>query len=145
MEDCPRYDECANADLKCHLCVNFNCFKTGRSRGKGADHEKRILKKSQTRSRAHLRAGSGAAAHAKGDVIDEQFLYEGKSGYAQVNGKGRKSMTIQRGWLLKIESEALAEGKVPALVIHFDGAPDDELWAITRLETLHDSLESRRE
>jgi hypothetical protein len=133
---CPKQKECANAGAKCGYCRNLNCFKSGSSTGKGQRHEKKIVKAINTRAR--LRGGSGSAAHAKGDVIDDGALFEGKSGYAQVNSKGQKTFTLKRHWLTKIENEALAEGRMPVLAIHFDGAPDDEIWAIVRLEVLQD-------
>jgi hypothetical protein len=139
---CPRYSECANADMKCHICRNFNCFKTGASRGKGARAEKQVVKIRNTK--AHLRRGSGAAAHAKGDVIDDQALHESKSGYTRVNAKGQKTFSLKRDWLVKIEPEALAEGRMGLLEIKFDGTPDDEVWVVLRASTLFDVLDEHK-
>lgn len=131
MENCPRIKECANANTKCHICRNFSCFKTGASRGKGDFSEKKLAKKIG----AKQRAGSGASPMAKGDIISATTLREVKSGY------GSKSMSIQRSWLIKIQGEALAEGRLPVLDIHFDGAPDNEFWSVINTQTLQDLLE----
>lgn len=143
MSDCPRYSECANADAKCHLCRSFSHYKQGnRSQAKGARNERKVIKHRDTA--AHLRPASGAMAHAQGDIIDLDALHECKDGYGKFNSRGAKSMTIQRGWLLGIERQALPLGKLPILDIHFTGAPDDEQWSIVRASTLYDLLAENR-
>jgi hypothetical protein len=145
MSDCPRFNECSNAEAKCHLCTNFSQFKAGtRSKGKGTRFEKKIQQLRQ-QPRTHLRAGSGAVATAKGDLIDSQALYEAKNGYQSINTKGRKTFVLSREVLLKIQDEALQEGRLPVLVIHFDGAPDDEAWAVMRFEAMSDLLDKLKE
>jgi hypothetical protein len=139
-ETCPVRTSCANFEIKCHLCHNQSHFKTGASRGKGTHAEKR-LRAQRNGPQAHLRKGSGALAHAKGDLIDDQLLIEMKSGYAQKTSTGKKSFTLQRVWLEKIEREALAEGRLGVLTVHFDGSPDDEIWAVVRAQTLFDLLD----
>jgi hypothetical protein len=143
MSDCPVYDQCANADIKCHLCTKQRLFKPGRSRGKGDRAEKNVQR--VRNQKAHLRRGSGAVAHAKGDLIDDQILHESKSGYTHINTKGKASFSLKRDWLLKIEREALAEGRLPLLEFHYDSAPDDEIWCSLRASTLFDVLAELRE
>ncbi len=135
---CPKAAECSNLDVRCDLCVGFNFFKTGKSRAKGARHEQAIVK--AINIPAHLRRGSGASPYAKGDVIDQLCLHEGKSGYS-TKGRGKKSIVIQREWLLKIQREALAEGKLPLLQLHFDDTPEDEIWTVLSQDVLQELLE----
>ena len=140
--DCPKYKDCANADTKCFLCHDLNCFKPGKNVGKGRHHEKQVKK--QRNTKAELRRGSGNVATAKGDLIDDQVLHEAKSGYTRVDGKGRTVFSLQRNWLLKIGREALQEGRIPVLEIHFDSTPDDEIYAVLPATVLFDLLESLR-
>ena len=136
---CEKAPSCANAGVTCGLCTNYRLFKPGRNQGKGKRHEKKIA--AIRNSKASLRRGSGSLDHLKGDVIDAVALHEGKSGYTRINAKGKASFTIQREWLLKNQREALVEGRIPVVSIHFDLAPDDELWSIVSTETLFALLE----
>ena len=65
--------------------------------------------------------GSGCSIFAKGDVKDTRFgalLIEQK-------GTGNKSLGVEYAWLKKITAEAMAVGRVPALVMSFDLAEGD--------------------
>jgi hypothetical protein len=141
--DCPKYGLCANADLRCFLCKNFSLFKEGKSRGKGDHAEKKV--RNLRNKKAYLRRGSGAAAHAKGDVIDPSVLHESKAGYGRVDAKGNASFTLKRAWLIKIAHEALMEGRMPVLDIHFNGTPDDEIYSVVPAAMLFDLLAEREE
>ena len=60
-------------------------------------------------------ANSGATAFNKGDVVDENWLFEAKT-----KTKEGKSFTIQKAWLDKNKEEAFAMGKShSALVFDF--------------------------
>jgi hypothetical protein len=59
-----------------------------------------------------LTPASGAVEGAKGDIRTDDFLIEAKSTIAS-------SMKLELDWLIKINSEAQAIGKTPALSIRF--------------------------
>ena len=71
------------------------------------------------RFRGQLTPGSGALEGAKGDfkatINAVDFLMENKT-------TSGASMTLQKGWLLKIYQEALEMNKTPALSIQFTNA-----------------------
>jgi hypothetical protein len=69
--------------------------------------EKRLAKD----IKARLTPASGASS-AKGDMVIGEVLVEHKS---TINN----SMSVKLEWLIKIEGEALATGKTPALVVDF--------------------------
>jgi len=73
----------------------------------GRKSEKRVAKKFG----ASMVSASGAT-RAKGDMTLGQFLIESKS-------TSHNSMSVQFAWLAKIEKEALAVGKTPALTVSF--------------------------
>lgn len=74
-------------------------------------HEKRIAKKFG----GQVSAASGAFWSRKGDVRTDGWLIEHK--YTA----NKKSLSIKKEWLDKIEKEALLEAKAPALMFHLGG------------------------
>jgi hypothetical protein len=83
--------------------------------GHGKESEKRIAKASGAR----LTPNSGATRGSKGDMRKGDFLIESKS---TIHG----SISIDQGWLVKINHEALCCGLKPALTVSFvlpDGKP----------------------
>jgi hypothetical protein len=72
---------------------------------------RRSEKRTAKRLGATLTAASGST-RAKGDMSLGEFLIEAKSTVNQ-------SMSVQLSWLQKIEREALAVGKTPALTVTF--------------------------
>jgi hypothetical protein len=86
------------------------------------DHGKLWETKVAPKLSARLRPASGAMVGAKGDFashLGKPVLFEAKS----TTGK---TLAVEFGWLVKITSEALKEGKTPALVLGFvqpDGRP----------------------
>ena len=83
---------------------------------KGIGHK--AEKKASFRFGAKLRPGSGATAGAKGDFIDQSFLYESKA-------TEKASFSIKKAWLDKISKEARELNREPVLVVQFvdgDGA-----------------------
>lgn len=86
-------------------------FDRGNPRDKGA-HGRKAEKKTAKRLGGKLQPGSGALDGAKGDFTVNRFLIENKA-------TEDESFTLKQSWLLKIYSEALACGKVPALSFQF--------------------------
>ena len=81
---------------------------------KSKKQENRIAK--QTGGRTIAGSGSG---RTKGDVNTKFFKIEAKR-------TDKESISLRKDWLRKISSEALSEGKRPALLFEVDG----EEWAI---------------
>lgn len=85
---------------------------------KSRKQEERVAK----RLGARRQPGSGSlpVPGLKGDIKEDHFLIEAKRTDA-------KSISIKSSWLAKIEAEAAAVGKFPALSIEIGGAlPDTE-------------------
>lgn len=81
-----------------------------RCKKKSQVQEKRIAKELDGRTQP----GSGAFENFKGDVKTDDFLIEAKR-------TDKKSLSVKGEWLTKIDREAIAEGKKPALVIELGG------------------------
>ena len=60
--------------------------------------------------------GSGAGSKNKGDSKNKDFLFENKS-------TDKKSLRLERSWLVKITKEAAGEMREPALTIAFGEMP----------------------
>ena len=73
-------------------------------------HEKRIAK----RIGGKTRAASGAFWSGKGDVRNDEYLWEHKY-------TSKKSFSVTRTVLDKIEEEAIMDGRTPVLGLHIDG------------------------
>jgi hypothetical protein len=76
----------------------------------GAAAEKRVAKLTGSRRTP----ASGAKWHAKADLKNATHLTE-------VKATATKSYTLKLQTLLKIEREALAQDRVPSLVVEFTG------------------------
>jgi hypothetical protein len=74
----------------------------------GNKSEKRVAKKLGMKQTP----ASGALPGAKGDMKNSEYLMEAKS---TINS----SMQLQKGWLDKIQKEAMAINRVPAVTISF--------------------------
>lgn len=98
------------------------------------DHGKLYEAKVAPKLSARLRPASGAMVSAKGDMVMREYLIESKT----TTGK---SLPIELGWLVKITNEALATGKVPALLFSFvlpSGRPApncESEWVAVSLQT----------
>ena len=64
-------------------------------------------------------SGSGWRPDQKGDSVGSVFRAECKT-------TGKASMNLQRHWLEKIKSEAMATGHQPMLMFGFDGTPRED-------------------
>lgn len=95
---------------------------------------------------ARTRPASGAVRGYKGDMIRHQFLMEAKS-------TEHASVRLELDWLLKIQSEARMEAKVPALTLTFvtgDGHPRKsgkwvmvpEWWFQEAMDELHQKTQA---
>jgi len=62
--------------------------------------------------KGHKQPASGAFPGAKGDVKRDDFLFEAKA-------TEKKSMSIKREWLEKIDKQATGQRRLPALEISF--------------------------
>jgi len=91
----------------------------------GTNSERLVAKRLGGRTRP----ASGALEGCKGDVELNTYLLEAKSTI-------HKSMSVKLDWLLKIEAEALAEQKMPALSVTFVDATGSPVrggkWVLVR-------------
>jgi hypothetical protein len=86
--------------------------------------------------------GSGASLYARGDVKDDQYLWECKQ-------TKHASLRVTWDWLAKITRQALAAGKRPALAIELRcQAPTDRMvetqWVVVPLSEWRRIQEERR-
>lgn len=77
-----------------------------------SDHGKLYEHRVAPKLSARLRPASGVMVSAKGDMVMREYLIESKTTTA-------KTLSVELGWLVKITNEALATGKVPALLFSF--------------------------
>lgn len=75
---------------------------------------------------AHRQPRSGAISGLEGDIIDDILLIECKERASEVSGK--KSITIKKDWLDKIDKEAKSNGKTPCFCFRYKD--DSEIYAI---------------
>lgn len=61
--------------------------------------------------------GSGSKDFHKGDVKSIEFLIEAKR-------TDKDSLSVKKEWLIKVNAEALAYKRIPALSIEFDNMPN---------------------
>ncbi|MBA4293841.1 hypothetical protein C0431_12835 [bacterium] len=129
MSDCDRYSECANAGKVCFKCYDFSLYKPPKQiQGLRAKNTSRKLKttkggmqfeqdganrySSAVRSgqdAARRQPGSGALAHALGDVITSEELTAAIAEFKErgsITKSGAKSISIKKEWLDKLEQEA---------------------------------------
>jgi hypothetical protein len=78
---------------------------------KSQQHEKRLGKKFD----GQVSAASGAFWSRKGDVRTDKYLIEHK-----YTGN-KKSLSIKKEWLDKVEKEAIQDSKMPVLAFHLGG------------------------
>lgn len=87
------------------------------------------------------RPGSGAFVELKGDILADivklRIMFEAKS-WAQVDGRGEKTVTFPTSLLYKLDEEAKTEDRVPMLIYHVKN--DSEEWAVIRYSWLHAKL-----
>lgn len=77
---------------------------------------------------AKRQKNSGALWYAKGDIKTEDYLMECKE-RGTINGRGEKTITIPREWLIKQAREAYQENR-DFWVIPFKYKNDDEIYLI---------------
>lgn len=128
MQDCERFLECANADKACFKCFNFKKFEplkqvsglkaksTSRSittkkglqfEQDGANRYTKAVRSGQDAARRQ--PGSGAMAHALGDVITSEELTAAIAEFKERSSTtkaGAKSISIKKEWLDKLADEA---------------------------------------
>ena len=109
--------------------------KEAKGRRHGRKVEKKLTRLLDNSSNRSVKATIGSGAfREKGDLVGKDFLMESKSTLSN-------SMSVQKRWLDKIATEALAQNKSPALAISFvngAGEPEDNgvwvavpLWVFT--------------
>ena len=105
---------------------------------KSRDQEERLAKR--IGGRRQPGSGSLPIPAFKGDVKEDNFLFEAKRTDA-------KSLRIKAEWLMKIEAEAEALGKFPALSIEIGGTPllAEKDWCLIPLSTLKILLNKEKE
>ena len=76
-----------------------------------------------------LRPGSGSFRPFKGDVITDDYLIECKS-------TEKQQFVLKKEILLKIEKEAISEGRVPLLVVRFEDKRNSSggIYVISKLD-----------
>ncbi len=84
----------------------------------GKDISKKQESRVATRVDGRTVPASGALPFAKGDVCAKFHLLECKT-------TGKKSLRVERDWLVKIAREAGMKQRDPGLVVSFPGVPSD--------------------
>ena len=105
---------------------------------KSRDQEERVAK--LVGGRRQPGSGSLPIPGFKGDVKEDSFLFEAKRTDA-------KSLRIKAEWLMKIEAEAEALGKFPALSIEIGGMSPlvERDWCLIPMSVLKILLNKERE
>lgn len=88
--------------------------------------EKRLEQNLQAVGEARGTIASGRFWHSKGDVQVRNLLRVEAKTSGKQDTKGRKSITVKKEWLEKVEREALraGRGELPVLAISFDESKD---------------------
>lgn len=144
--DCHLKNECRNYDKRCLQCFDENQFKpykkkTGLSstpskKKKGMGFEEEVRKK-YNKTMAKRMPQSGGLDFLEGDISFEELLLECKK-RNQVDSSGRKTISIKKEWLDKIEVEAAKNDKLPALVFSYKN--EDDIYYAMKYEILLDLL-----
>lgn len=144
--DCPREDNCRNYPDRCLFCDDFSQHKPKKvvkglksspsSKKKGMKFEDKVVNISNEYM-ARRQPGSGSIPGFDGDIDFFITLLECKEREQEVGG--RKTITIYKEWLDKIEKEAGDNGKLPALPFRFKSFPED-IYFIMKYEILLELL-----
>lgn len=166
MSDCQYIDECANAGKSCFKCFDYSFFKPPKEKSRlkaknttrklnttkgglqfeqdGANRYSKAVKNGQDAARRQ--PGSGAMAHALGDVITSEELTSAIAEFKErgsVTKSGAKSISIKKEWLDKLEEEAIAMKRdYYFLPFRYTGSDKDYLvieyeMLMGYLETIH--------
>lgn len=86
-----------------------------------------------------VQPNSGATPFLKGDVVANDWLVECKT---QTTSK--KSITIKKEWLEKLEEERFAMRK-PNMTLAFNFGPDEEIYYVVTEKTMKTLMKGERE
>lgn len=173
MADCKFDDECANSGKSCFKCFNYSFYKPHKEKSRlkvrntsrkldtkkgglqfeqdGANRYSKAVESG--RDAARRQPGSGAFAHALGDVISTEQLTASIAEFKErgsVTRSGAKTISIKKEWLDKLAEEAAIMNRdYYFLPFRYTGSDKDYLvieyeMLMGYIETIHYLLEENK-